>query len=252
MIERFKDIIYNIFFREKVTISSDESLRGKVVIITGASKGIGKSTAEILLRKGAKVALISRGVSGIKQKIKGYGEFLLIPADVTSKTDCERVVNETIKKFGNVDVLINNAGIFKGGLVEDILEKDWDLVMSTNLKGVFLMTKAVVPVMKKNKSGLIINIGSKISRNAQVSPQKVVYATTKYAVEGFSYALSRELRSFGIRVSCLMPATVKTFRTVEANKYLSPYEVGKIILLLIQNEKIHFEELVFKSIKQDI
>lgn len=252
MINKFKDIIYGLLYKQNVIISSDDSLADKVVMVTGASKGIGKSTAEILLSRGAKVVVISRFREELNKTFINKKNCLIIPGDVSSETDCKKIISKTLKAFGKIDVLINNAGIFKGNFVEKISEKDWDTLMSVNIKGVFLMSKSVIPEMKKNKKGLILNMGSKISHNSNVDSQKVAYATTKYAVEGFSYALGRELKPFGIRVSCLMPATVNTFRSLDSQKYLSSYKLAEIIALLVKHEDIHFESILLKSLKQDI
>ncbi len=252
MINRFKDIIYNLLFRENVIISSDSSLKGKVVVITGASKGIGKSTAEILLSRDAKVVVMSRDGKELEKTFINKKNCLIISGDVSSENDCKRVFNKTIEAFGKIDVLINNAGIFKGNFIENMSEKDWDALMSVNLKGVFLMSKSVISEMKKNKKGLILNIGSKISHNRNIESQKVAYATTKYAVEGFSYALGNELKPFGIRVSCLMPATVNTFRSLDPGRYLSQYKLAEIISMLIKHEDVHFESIILKSVRQDI
>lgn len=252
MISKLKDIAYNILFREKVYINSDGSLKGKVVIITGASKGIGKATSEILLKKGAFVTLVGRDTLNLEKDYHQNFNSLVISADVTDEKDCQKVVDLTIKKFGKIDVLINCAGIFIGGNLEDISEKQFESIINTNLKGIFLMSSKVIPFMKKTKAGFIINIGSKISHNTSVKPGKVLYATTKYAVEGFSISLSKELKPFNIRVSCLMPGTVRTFRSPIAHEFLSPYRVGELISTLLKYEDIHFEGLIFKSGKEEL
>lgn len=252
MINQFKDTVYNIFFREKVIISPDESLKGRVVIITGASKGIGKSTTEILLKKGALVTMVARNVDQLQKIYFKNPQCLVILGDVTSRKDCTKIVAKTLKSFGKIDVLVNCAGLFSGGSVEELSEEKFDLMVNTNIKGIFLMSAAVIPFMKKRKRGLIINMGSKISHNANVQHGKVIYATTKYAVEGFSYTLGRELEPFGIRVSCLMPATVKTFRSLHPTGFLSPYKLGEIISDLIKYESVHFESIILKSNKDGI
>ncbi len=252
MINKIKDIIYNLLFREKIVIYPDESLRGKTIVITGASRGIGRSTAEVLLNKGAFLTLVARNTDQLQKTYRDNPNCLIISADVTSRKNCIEVADQTIKSFGKIDVLINSVGLFIGGNIEEMDEDKFDLSMDTNVKGVFLMSTAVIPFMKKTRKGLIINLGSKISHNSNIKPGKVIYATTKYAVEGFSYALGKELQPFGIRVTCLMPATVKTFRSLDANKYLSPYRLGEIISMLIKYDDIHFEGLILKSDKEDI
>jgi len=106
--------------------------------------------------------------------------------------------------------------------------------------------------MKKQKSGTIINIGSKISRNSKVEAKKTLYTLTKYAVEGFSFALNRELRPFGIRVVCLMPGTVNTFFSRKYKDFMSTYDVAEIVNFIIKMDQVDFESVVFKSKRQDI
>lgn len=252
MINKLKDIAYNILFKEKVYINSDDSLKGKVVIITGASKGIGKATAEVLLKKGASVSLVARDTLKLKKDNPQNFNSLIISADVTKEEDCKKIAYLTIQKFGKIDALINCAGIFTGGNLENFSGKQFDSIVNTNIKGVFLMSCAVIPFMKKVKRGFIINMGSKISHNTNVKPGKVLYATTKYAVEGFSFALNKELKPFGIRVSCLMPGLVKTFRSPLAHEFLSPFRVGELISVLLKHEDIHFEGLIFQSRKGEL
>lgn len=252
MLSKIKDLIYRLLFRQQIIISSDESLSDKVILVTGASKGIGKSTAEVLLKKGATVIAVARSKEELETAFKSEKKCLTIVGDVTSENDCKQIIDRSIREFKKIDVLINNAGVFKGNYIEDMSETDWNSVISVNLKGIFLMCKFVIPEMKKNNQGLILNIGSKISHNSKIDPQKVAYATSKYAVEGFSSALGNELKPFGIRVSCLMPATVNTFRSLDAAKYLSPYKLGEMISLIVKHEDIYVESMILKSNKQDI
>lgn len=254
MINLVKDIIYNLIYHPKIVINSNNSLSGKVIIITGASKGIGKATAEVLEKSGANMVLFSRNINELKNSLpkSNPNNKLIMQADVTQGEDCKKVVKETIKKFGKVDVLINNAGVFKGRYIEKLSLKEWEDTFAVNITGAFLMSKEVIPYMKKANNGLIINIGSKISHNANVDPQKVLYATTKYAVEGLSLSLSKELRPFGIRVSCLMPGTVNTFRSLSPRKFLSPYDVGQVISMIIGLDDVDFESIIIKSKLQSI
>lgn len=251
MINRFKDIIYNILFREKVYITPDKTLNGQVVVISGASRGIGKAVAEVLLKKGASVTLVARDVSNLRN-LQSNSRCLIIAGDVTSKDSCQEIATKTFTKFGSIDGLINCAGLYLEGEFEQVSEKQFDEVFETNIKGIFLMTQAVVPFMKQAKGGIIVNLGSRISHNSAVKRGKVLYAATKYGVEGFSYALGRELRNYGIRVSCLMPGTVKTFRSARAHEFLSPHKIGELISMLIMFEDIHFEGLIFNSLREDL
>src|SRR5438034_6267671 len=136
--------------------------------------------------------------------------------------------------------------------VDDVSSAEFDRIVSANIKGMFLMTKEVLPYMKKRREGYIINIGSKISHNTNVAPNKVLYAMTKHAVEGFSFALNKELKSFGVRVTCLMPGTVSTFLSLKSKEFLSPSQIALIVSHIIKMKDIDFESIILKSVKQDI
>ncbi|MBP7927524.1 SDR family oxidoreductase [Patescibacteria group bacterium] len=224
------------------------------VLVTGASKGIGLAIAETLLVSGARVGLMARSfeedLSGLVDTHKD--NIILITGDVTNESDVSMAVEQICDSFGSLDVLINNAGSFSEKPVEDLEGAELDRVIDTNVKSLFLTAKYAVPVMKSNKAGLIINIGSKISRNTNVAPNKTLYATSKYAVEGFSNALRKELKPFGIRVTCLMPATVNTFISAKAGNFLSPYRVAQVVSMLIYFKDVDFENFVIKSVHQDI
>ena len=254
MINKLKDIIFALLHRERVIkISDGKLLEQKVVLITGASKGMGLTTAKYLLSKGARLVLMSRNMNELKNEFsKNTNNVLLIQGDITNEEDCKAGVAKAIGRFGSVDVLINNAGLFYGKLIEETSSEDWDKIMGVNIKGMFQITREIVPHMKKKGKGLIVNMGSKISHNTNVSMKKVLYATSKYAVEGFSTTLAKELQPFGIRVTCLMPATVNTYRHLEAAKYLSPLHIAKTIAFLIEMEDVNFEGIVVKSVYHNI
>lgn len=245
--------ILNNLIENKVTyIEASNKFNGKTVIVTGASKGLGCATIKVLLQQGASVVAVARNFDESVKKQFTQERILFIKADVSLKKDTDKIAKETMRVFGKIDSLINNAGIFLNSPLEEVSEDEFEKIININLKGIFLMCKAVIPHMKKQKSGLILNIGSKISRNTHVEPNKVLYATTKYAIEGFSFALNRELKRYGIRVTCLMPGTISTFFSRNSRKFLSTYEVAKIIISVMEMEEVDFESLVFKSYKQDI
>ena len=211
----------------------------KVIIITGETGKIGSAIKEVLLKNGAIV--VGSSPDSEVNKI-----------DITDEYQVQKLIKDTYKKYGKIDAVINNAGLFSFGEIENISVKEFDRVTDVNIKGVFLMCKNVTPIMKLQKSGTIINIGSKISRNTKVEPKKSLYALTKYAVEGFSFALTRELKQFGIRVVCLMPGTVNTFFSRKSKDFMSVYDVAEIVSVILKMDQIDFESIVFKSKKQDI
>ncbi len=196
---------------------------------------------------GASVVSISRS-----RTTKRDGKLVYLRADISKGKDIEKAVSRIVKDFGKIDVLINCAGVFSQRQIEDISEEEYATVMDTNVKGAFFMSAAVVPYMKNAKEGLIINIGSKISRNTMITPGKVLYATSKYALEGFSLALRNELKSSGIRVTCLMLGTMNTFISLRSKKFLTPENVGFTITMLILLRNVDFESIIMKSNKQFI
>ena len=186
------------------------SLRNKSVLITGASKGIGKALAIQMAASGAKVSLMARSENellDIKENIKANGGHCEIFAgDVSDESYVNKAMEGIIKQFGTVDIAINNAGfgIFKTS--EETTAQDWDSVFATNVKGTFLVSNAVIPVMKKNKSGHIINIASDVAK--RVFAGGSLYCASKYAQDAYSMAIRKELRSFNIKVSVVYSGLV--------------------------------------------
>ena len=232
------------------------SLVGTVVVATGASRGIGKAICNILAQQGAYVFAVSRNLDELKStfnRSKFYNKTLfLIRGDITSEGQITSVFTDIFRKFQRVDVLINNAAVNSHKEFTNTTVQEFNHLMETNIKGMYLTCKAVIPLMKVSKAGLIINIGSKISHNTNIGPNKVLYATSKYAVEGFTNALSSELSKFGIRVTCLMPGTVNTFISRKMTNFLSPMDVANIVLMIIKFKQINFESILFKSNYQNI
>lgn len=247
MVKLIKKIISSFFIETEIKSPFTKDLSGKVVLITGGTKGMGKAIGYVLVREGATVVTISR--MGSKNKSFNLDH---LNCDITKKSQIDSAVEKIIKKYEKIDVLINNAGLFLDKEMEEVSEKDFDSLVDTNLKGMFLMSKAVIPFMKKNKKGLIINIGSKISHNTNILPGKVLYAVTKFAVEGFSIALSRELKKYGIRVTCLMPGTINNFVSFKSKQFLSPHNLGFAVSMMIKAENVDFESIIIKSSSQII
>lgn len=185
---------------------------GKGVVVTGGASGIGKATVERFLEEGAKVAIvdISRrsGEATMKEfRRKGHSPVLLI-GDVTDSKDVRRIVKEAKAKLGSIDVLFNNAGILVEGTIENVSEVDWDRIMSVNVKGPFLMAKEIIPVMLKQKKGVIVNNASCSGlvgdRNA------IAYNTSKGAVVLMTKCLALDYCTKNIRVNCVCPGEIDT------------------------------------------
>ena len=188
-------------------------IKDKVVIVTGASSGIGYATALTLSKSGAKVAIGARRTDKLlelENKIRqNGGEAFSQKLDVTKKSDCDSFVDATIKKWGGVDILVNNAGLMPLSFVKNLKIDEWDQMIDVNIKGVLYCTAAVIPHMYAKKSGHIINISSVAGRI--VFPSGSVYCATKHAVTAFSEGLRQEFSTrSNIRVTCIEPGVVST------------------------------------------
>lgn len=180
-------------------------LSGKVAIITGVSKGIGRATAEALLARGAVVA----GWGRTAPEGLVHERFQFFECDVRSEAAVQEAYTNTLRELGPaVHVLVNNAGIGNFGPVDGFSSEEWHAMFDTNVHGLFYCTKAVLPQMKQQREGHIINVASLAGTAG--SPNLAGYCATKYAVRGFSDALFKEVRPQGVRVTCLMPGSVET------------------------------------------
>ncbi len=189
------------------------NLKNKVVLITGASSGIGKATAMKLAKEGASVVLCARSedeINNLKKKIENDGgKALVVKTDVTKPADFEKAVTQTLTEYGTIDVLVNNAGLMPLSYVEKLKTDEWEQMVDVNIKGVLNGVAAVLPTMRKNKSGHIINISSSAAHN--YFPGGAVYCATKAGVKMFSEGLRKELApEYGINVTSIEPGAVDT------------------------------------------
>ena len=188
------------------------NLDNKVIIITGGSKGIGRVTALKLAKQNAKLVLASRKMADlekVKEELQVTDDrILLIEADVSDENDCSKIVNQTVAKFGRVDVLINNAAQFNRSKVIDLDLIDFDRVWKTNVRGVIAMTQRVLPFMIEQDEGTILNISSTSGKRGYVTG--AAYAASKFALNGFTECLLREVRENNIRVLTISPSMVDT------------------------------------------
>ena len=188
-------------------------INGKVAIVTGASSGIGLATALALAKAGAKVAAGARRtdrLESLEKQIKDSGgEVMIQRLDVTKKSDCDAFVDSVVKKWGTVDILINNAGLMPLSFFKNLKVDEWDQMIDVNIKGVLYCTAAAIPHMIAKKSGHIVNISSVAGR--VVFPAGSVYCATKHAVAAFSEGIRQELsQRANIRVTCIEPGVVAT------------------------------------------
>lgn len=220
------------------------SLTGKVAIVTGGSKGIGKAVAAALVESGASVVLCSRDgaeaeTAAAELSAGGPGRALGLAADVRELADVKRLVETAVRDLGGLDILIANAGVGGGfGPVDEIAPETWHWVIDTNLTGVYNCCHEAVPQLKKRGGGWIITIGSLAGRYAFAGG--TAYNASKFGLLGFSEALMLDLREHGIRVSCVMPGSVDThFNEKEPSGEswkLAPSDVAKIVLQLVEHE----------------
>jgi 3-oxoacyl-[acyl-carrier protein] reductase len=193
-------------------------LEGKVTVVTGASRGIGRAIAERLASEGAKVIVNHRAsaeqaeevVSSIRER---GGEAVAIQADVSDFHQAHELIQTVTKQFGRVDILVNNAGTTRDTLLMIMKEADWDLVIDTNLKSVFNCCKAVARGMVRQRSGRIINISSVAGLAG--NPGQTNYAASKAGIIGFTKSLAKELGSRGITVNAVAPGFVTTALTID-------------------------------------
>jgi meso-butanediol dehydrogenase / (S,S)-butanediol dehydrogenase / diacetyl reductase len=184
-------------------------LKGKVAIVTGGSSGIGEAISQTLAKEGASVAIADIKTGSTAEKIRdGGGEATFIQTDVRKENDVKRFVEETLRRYGQVDILCNNAGV---ELVRPLVEtttSDWERVIDTNLKGVFLFSREVLPHMMKRKEGLVVNIASQLGLVGL--PGLSAYCASKGAVITMTKAMALECARFGVRVNAVCPGAIDT------------------------------------------
>ena len=190
------------------------SLRDRVAIVTGASRGIGRAVARRLAAAGAAVVAAARGdhADGVAAEIRaGGGRAVGVSVDVTDRQRIDAMVRTALDEYGRIDVLVNNAGIVRDQLALRMSPADWDAVVATNLTAAFTCARAVLRPMIRQRGGRIINVGSVVGRMGNAG--QVNYAASKAGLEGFSKALAREVASRGITVNVVAPGMIDTDMT---------------------------------------
>jgi NAD(P)-dependent dehydrogenase (short-subunit alcohol dehydrogenase family) len=182
-----------------------ESLSGKIAIVTGASKGIGKAIARLFAEKGAIVYALARGI----QEDPMYQNIIPIPCDITKENQVSSTIEKIVKENGTIDILINNAGVGHFAPIHQLEENQWDEMINVNLKGAFLCAKYVVPHLLTKKSGHIINISS--VAGIEGFPTGTGYCASKFGLMGLTDSLLKELKPHGIKVSAICPGSVQTY-----------------------------------------
>lgn len=221
-------------------MTHDAQLDGRVAIITGGSRGIGRATAAALLAAGARVTIAARSRAALDEAraaLGGDARLLAVRADVAAEGDVKRLVDETVARFGGLDVLVNNAGVGRMQNVETQSLDDWRAMIDTNLTGVFLCCRAAIPHLRKRGGGWIVNVSSLAASNPFVGGAG--YSATKAGLDAFSHALMQEVRHDGIRVTVVAPGSVNTGfggrpPSPEMSWKLAPEDVAQAILYLLR------------------
>jgi NAD(P)-dependent dehydrogenase (short-subunit alcohol dehydrogenase family) len=188
------------------------ALQGKVALITGAASGIGRASALLFASEGVAVAIVDINPIGdevAREIVSRGGNAIFESADVTRAIDCQRVVEQTVRSLGGIDVLFNNAGIICRASVVDLSEKDWDRVMAVNLKSIFLLSRQTIPIMTKAGGGSIVN-NTASGWGLVGGPQAAAYCASKGAVVLLTKALAVDHGAQNIRVNCICPGDTDT------------------------------------------
>jgi NADP-dependent 3-hydroxy acid dehydrogenase YdfG len=219
-------------------------LKGKVALVTGASKGIGRACALRLAEAGANIVMGAKSIDLLEmlgKDIDDLGvESLAERCDVSLSADCEGLVKRSLERFGKIDILINNAGIGFSGKIIDSNPAEIEQMVRVNLLGVYYMTRAVLPSMMERKHGDIVNIGSVAA--VKYSPNFAMYSATKFAVRAFSEALRNEVQGHNIRVTLIHPGMTKTpfFDSFTQGGSPLPLDKGEILKPEHIANAIHF------------
>ncbi len=218
-----------------------QKLDGKVALITGAGRGIGRGIALAFAREGASLVLASRSREQLETVAKdaaavSEARVIVQPADVSDERQVTALFARVQAEFGRLDLLVNNAGAFDGGPLDELSVEAWDRVINTNLRGPFLCTRAALRMMKPAKSGRIINIGSIASQ--RVRPSSAPYAASKHGLWGLTQATALEGREYGVTCGALHPGNVMVERRQGSSKredaepMMTPEEVAEVALLM--------------------
>ena len=229
-------------------------LDGKVALVTGGGRGIGRAIALALSGEGCDVAIASRTLSEVQSVAREIGKSvraMAIQADVSEPEDVNRMVEDAVRTFGRIDVFVNNAGVAIFKPISELTLEDWDRTMSVNLRGAFLCTQKVAEVMIKQKSGSIITICSSASKKAY--PNQAAYVASKHGLLGLTKGLNLELKPYGIRVHAICPGGVDTRLTADArpgtdrSDWMHPDDIAHVVLMLLaQSEGATIDEIYIR------
>lgn len=215
-------------------------LAGKIAIVTGAGRGIGRATALLLGQSGARVVLASRSefeLSAVSEEItKQNGEALAVSTDLTRDDEMERLVNRALEHWGSVDYLINNAGWGRTAPVIKAKVEDWDRTLQVNLRAPMILSQLVLPTLIEKGEGAIINIGSISARAGQANT--AAYSASKSGLIAFTESLYEEVREYGIKVAVILPGFVDTAlipptRRLDRSKMIRPEDIAQTVFFVL-------------------
>jgi NADP-dependent 3-hydroxy acid dehydrogenase YdfG len=241
------------------------SIEGKVVVITGASSGLGEAAARHLARHGAKLVLGARRIERLQALAQdlSLGDDAAVQTDVTQYAQVRRLVDHAVQSRGRIDVLINNAGLMPQSLLERGRVEDWDRTIDVNLKGVLYGIAAALPYMKVQQSGHIINVSSVAGH--KVAPGGAVYSATKHAVRVIAEGLRQEVKPYNIRTTVISPGAVATelpnsitdpevaerIRKVYAIAVPADSFANMVVFAMSQPEDVDVNEILYRPTKQE-
>jgi NAD(P)-dependent dehydrogenase (short-subunit alcohol dehydrogenase family) len=217
-----------------------QEITGQVTIVTGGGTGIGRGAALALAAAGARVIVCGRRLEPLQETVQAIqtagGQATAVQADVSVADDVSRLVEEAVSRLGRIDILINNAGIGGGDYIHNHDIESWDRIMAVNLRGPFLMARAVLPHMRRQKSGHIINISSE--SGLEYYPGNGAYGVSKHALNALNEFMQRENQEFGIRVNAVCPGMVVTEMTehnpdLDHGRCMTPDDIADLILWLV-------------------
>ena len=228
-------------------------LKGSSAVVTGASLGIGLAITEALIERGAQVAGWARDADRLSALGDRFGDhFHAISCDVGDLEAVGRAVQDSHKTLGRIDILVNNAGVGRFGTVDELAKDDWDEMFATNVSGVYHTIREIVPIMKEQGAGHIVNISSIAGKVG--NPGLSGYNASKYAVRGLSDALFKELREFGIKVTALFPGSTETSfstgRPGSSKNKMRPEEIAEVVAhVLERSENFLISEVVMRPLR---
>jgi len=229
-------------------------LDDKVALVTGGGRGIGRAIVLALSGEGCDVAIASRTLSevqGVAREIEKSVRAMAMQVDVSQPEDVKRMVEDTLRTFGRIDVFVNNAGVAIFKPISELTLEDWDRTMAINLRGAFLCTQKVAEVMIKQKSGSIITICSSASKKAYAN--QAAYVASKHGLLGLTKGLNLELKPHGIKVHAICPGGVDTRLTADArpgtdrSDWMRPEDIAHVVLMLLtQSEGATIDEIYIR------